>query len=291
MAGTLQDAALGRPDARGSDATQPRRPFPAFGGAVPVLLYHRVAAGHGGYRVAPASFDAQLRRLHELGFQAITLDQFVRFARGEAVDLPQRPILLTFDDGYASAWKHADPLLARYGWTAAMYIATGLVGRPGFVTWAELREVQRSERWQIDEHAGDGHVLIAAGAAGRRLPFYASVHWANGRRERFAHYRRRVTRDVELASTTLAQRLPGWTGHGTFAVPFNNYGQNGSNDRRIAPWLGGYLTRRFAAVFVQRDDGFAVPGNVVANRIAVASGWDADALEGHLRRGLAQLKR
>jgi poly-beta-1,6-N-acetyl-D-glucosamine N-deacetylase len=277
--------------ARGAEADegtlekQVRSLFPRFDGAVPVLLYHRLVPGNAGYSVAPASFHAQMRRLSDLGFEAITLDQYARFVRGEVVDLPRRPILVTFDDAYVSAWENADPVLARYGWSAAMYVPTGAVGRPGHLTWGELRKMKSSGRWQIDEHAGDGHVLIAVDGAGRKLPFYAGVLKTDRRKESFAHYKQRVSSDIERGSAMLAQNLPGWTPGVSFAVPFNNYGQNGSNDPRIAPWLSSYLKSRFTVVFVQRDDSFTTPGPGFANRITASSHWDADTLEAHLLRG------
>jgi poly-beta-1,6-N-acetyl-D-glucosamine N-deacetylase len=260
--------------------------FPAFEGAVPVLLYHRLVPSSRGYSVAPAAFDAQLRRLHELGFEAITLDRYARFVRGDSVDLPQRPILITFDDAYVSSWVNADPVLARYGWTAVMYVPTGVVGRPGHLTWDELRQMRSSGRWQIEEHAGEGHVLISANEAGRRLPFYAGKLWADGKQEAFADYKRRVRRDIQHGSAMLRQNLPDWTPNVSFAVPFNNYGQNGSNDHRIKPWLTSYLKSRFAIVFMQRDDRFNQPGLGFANRITVSSRWHAGTLEDHLLRGL-----
>src|SRR5215218_877228 len=88
------------------------RLFPRFAGAVPVLVYHRLVTADEGPGVAPAVFEAQLRRLHDLGFEAITLNQYVRFIRGDAVELPERPVLITFDDGFASALASADAVLA-----------------------------------------------------------------------------------------------------------------------------------------------------------------------------------
>ncbi|HTZ04704.1 MAG TPA: polysaccharide deacetylase family protein [Gaiellaceae bacterium] len=255
-----------------------------------MLLYHRIGPS-GSYTVAPGTFDAEMQRLHDLGFQAITLDQYVRFVRGDAVDLPERPILITFDDGYASAWDNADPVLARYGWSAAMYIPTAAVGTPAHLTWEQLRQMQSSGRWQIDEHAGDGHVLVTADAAGRRLPFYAAELWSDGRKETFAHYKERVSGDIKHGLAMLAQNLPGWTSHGSFAVPFNNYGQNGSNDPQIEPWLSGFLKAQFTVLFVQRDDGFTTPDPGFANRITVSSKWSADDLEANLVQGLDALAR
>ena len=254
----LAAAAAGLPTSAAA-AVQRRTLFPRFERAVPVLLFHGLTDSRGGYGVAPADFDAETQRLHALGFEAISLDQYVRFIRGEPVDLPQRPILITFDDAFRSSLLVADPLLSRYGWNATMYVPTGFVGLPGRLTWEQLRQMQASGRWQIDEHAGDGHVLAVVDASGRRLPFYSSERWIDGRQETFDHYKLRVSRDIELGQSTLAREIPGWASHGTFAVPFNNYGQDGSNDRRIEPWLSAYLKREFAVVFVQRDDRFAMP--------------------------------
>ena len=238
------------------------------------------------HRVEPESFGAQMAGLHALGFHAIPLDLYVRFMRGERVRLPSRPVLLTFDDAYVSALVDADPVLARYGWSAALYVPTGAVGRPGHLTWAQLEQMQASGRWQIDEHAGNGHHLVQTNAAGRRAPFYADELWTNRGRESFAHYRRRVGGDIELGARLLAAHLRRATE--TFAVPFGNYGQWGTNDPRIEPWLSRFLARRFAVVFVQGDT-FTTPGQRFADRIAVPSRWTAQTLESRLRRGLDAL--
>ena len=264
--------------------------FPFFSGAVPVLLYHGLVLRDDGYSVAPAAFGAELQRLHELGFQAITLDRYVAFMRGEDVALPRRPVLITFDDGRVSSWQNADRALARHGYSAVMYVPTGSVGRPGHLTWEQLRQMQASGRWQIDEHAGEGHVLVTVNARGKRGPFYANEIWANGRKERFAHYRRRVTTDIERGAALLARNLPA-SSHDTFAVPYGNYGQYRSNDQRIEPWLRRYLKARFAVTFVQHDHSFTTARQRFANRIIVSSRSDADMLEKHLLQGLERLRR
>jgi poly-beta-1,6-N-acetyl-D-glucosamine N-deacetylase len=292
LSGSVALAALPDTDAQGRtrvEGKSKRALFPRFDGAVPVLLYHRLAPSNGGYSVAPAAFEAQLRRLRELGFEAITLDLYVRFIRGDAVDLPRRPILITFDDAHGSAWANADHLLERYGWSAVMYVPTGAVGQPGRLTWETLRQMRSSGRWEIEEHAGDGHVLITAGPGNRKLPFYAAEQWRAGKQESFPRYKGRVSGDIEHGSAMLAQNLPGWKPNLSFAVPFNNYGQNGSNDPRIKRWLSGYLKNRFAVVFVQRDDSYTTPGPGFGNRITVSSHWDAGTLETRLRRGLHAL--
>lgn len=270
-------------------AAYARAPFPRYRGAVPVLLYHRLVQSANGYRVTPADFAAQMRRLHDLGFHAISLDQYVRFVRGKPVDLPPRPILITFDDGFASPLRVADPILARFGWSVATCIITGAMDRPGRLTWAQLRRMQTTGRWQIDEHAGYGEVDVTTDSAGHRGAFYANEIWANGAKESFRHYKRRVSRDVELGQKMLARHIPGWRSHGTFAVPFGNYGQHGSNDPRIEPWLSRFLKARFAAIFVQKGDNFSTSRPGFQNRITVGGGWSASDLEAHLLAGRAHL--
>lgn len=269
---------------------QARSLFPRFRGGVPVLVYHRLAPSTNGYGVAPADFAAQMQRLHNLGFQAISLDQYVRFIRGKPVELPPRPVLITFDDGFTSSYEVADPILARYGWHAAVYVITGAVGTPGKLGWAQLRQMQATGRWQIDEHAGYGHVDVTVDAAGHQGAFYANEIWANGVKESFAHYKRRVSHDIELGRRMLKGHIPGWRSHGTFAVPFGSYGQHGSNDPRIEPWLSRFLEAHFSAFFIQAGDGFSAPGPGPQNRIFVPGGWDAASLDAHLLAGRRHLK-
>jgi hypothetical protein len=264
--------------------------FPSFRGAVPVLLYHRLGNNHDAYTVTPATFEAQLQLLHDLGFEAITLDQYVAFMRGGRVALPQRPILITFDDAYASALKYGDPLLARFGWSATMYVPTAALGRPGHLTWGQLRNMEASGRWEAGVHAGNGHHFVTVDAAGRRGPFYTNEVWRNGRKETFSQYKHRVAGDLRLGANLLSRELPGRT-YDTFAVPFNNYGQYGTNDPRIEPWFVRYSKTHFAVTFVQHDRSFTRDGQHFANRIAVGGGCDANALEARLLEGARQLKR
>jgi peptidoglycan/xylan/chitin deacetylase (PgdA/CDA1 family) len=48
--------------------------------------------------------------------------------------------VLTFDDGWASDWKIATPILERFDWKAEFFVTAGWVGKPGFLTWQDLRQ-------------------------------------------------------------------------------------------------------------------------------------------------------
>ncbi len=111
---------------------------------LPILMYHHVAPSAPSGRlqfnltVTTADFCRQLDYLKASGYTAITLsDLFAALYRG--VPLPQRPVVLTFDDGYADAFTDALPLLQRYGFRGAFAIVTGFVGGSGYLTWDQIK--------------------------------------------------------------------------------------------------------------------------------------------------------
>ena len=98
---------------------------------IPVVMYHRVVAtaaegGRHGIWVTRERFDAQLAALRRRGFTAVTFRDVAAHLDGER-RLPRRPIVLTFDDGYADNHALAVPLLRRHGLTAVVF----LIGDPG----------------------------------------------------------------------------------------------------------------------------------------------------------------
>jgi peptidoglycan/xylan/chitin deacetylase (PgdA/CDA1 family) len=243
-------------------------------GRIPVLLYHGVAerAEFGNqadafYAVAPAEFAKQMALLHHAGYAAITLEQFRRFHAREPVDLPAHPLLITFDDGRADAVRNADRVLARYGWSAAMFVDVGAVtgGAAEYATWQQLAAMQRSGRWSIQLHAGRGHHNIRYGAGEREVgPFYAYRDALRG--ETLDDWHRRVVADLEWGDSELRRHVPGYEPL-AFAPPFGAYGQLDTNDPRIPRLMGRELRERFGVVFVQEDPHPARPGDPDVTRL------------------------
>ena len=94
---------------------------------VPVLVYHGidlVLRPSEPYSITRAEFARHMRMLARDGFHAISIAQYARFAGGDVAGLPDRPILITFDDGYLDSYEGADALLARYGMRATMFVIT-----------------------------------------------------------------------------------------------------------------------------------------------------------------------
>ena len=74
---------------------------------MPVLAYHGIGED-SRFSVTQEQFAEQMAMLDDAGVETITVDEYVSFLRGEEADLPERPLLLTFDDGKLSSFRGAD---------------------------------------------------------------------------------------------------------------------------------------------------------------------------------------
>jgi peptidoglycan/xylan/chitin deacetylase (PgdA/CDA1 family) len=118
---------------------------PDVAARVPILMYHYIGPLppvadqiRRGLTVSTEAFDAQLDWLATHGFEAVTMDQLAEAWWG-AGTLPPRPVVLTFDDGYAETAALVSPRLAARGWPGVFYVVTGFVGYGPYVSWAQLR--------------------------------------------------------------------------------------------------------------------------------------------------------
>lgn len=111
-----------------------------FGKKLPVLLYHHVGPPRPGtipnLTISPDKFERHVSWLARRGFVGIRPSDWLRWLR-DGTGLPEKPILLTFDDGYADIADYALPVLRRHGFSAAVYIVTGQLG--GTNAWDEVQ--------------------------------------------------------------------------------------------------------------------------------------------------------
>lgn len=134
--------------APGQEVVIPRRPWNPAGVTpggyqiVPILTYHNLAEQAKGRLVlAAASFREQMRYLKTNGYRVVSLADFVEYTRLNR-QLPQRAVVLTFDDGYRAFKDLAYPVLKELGFTATLFIYTDWVGAGrGALSWADLREL------------------------------------------------------------------------------------------------------------------------------------------------------
>ncbi|QEU95386.1 polysaccharide deacetylase family protein [Streptomyces kanamyceticus] len=120
---------------------------------VPILMYHSVApvpneATHD-LSVSPAAFARQMEVLGERGFTPLTTDQLAAAWRSAGGVLPERPVLITFDDGYEGVHRYALPVLAKHGFACTLFVATGWLrgkydtggGLDRMLDWDQVREI------------------------------------------------------------------------------------------------------------------------------------------------------
>jgi peptidoglycan/xylan/chitin deacetylase (PgdA/CDA1 family) len=136
------------------------------GARVPILMYHYLStppAGADIYRrdlsVSPDLFAAHLDRLRAEGYTTITLyDLYQHLATGAA--LPEKPVILTFDDGYRDNFENAFPALRDRGMRATFFVVTDFMDeqRPEYLTWEMAREMLAGGM-SIESH-GRNHVSL-----------------------------------------------------------------------------------------------------------------------------------
>lgn len=123
---------------------------------VPVIMYHDITdKKQVFFDVTPQDFEAALKSIQQKGLTPIDVDRLLTHLR-TGLPLPEKPILLTFDDGYAGHYNFVYPLLKKYQYPGLFSIYTDKLdkrlGRPG-VTWEQLKEMAADPLITISAHS------------------------------------------------------------------------------------------------------------------------------------------
>ena len=108
-----------------------------------IVLYHHVAEDTPpSTSISPENFRRHLEYLRDNGFTVVGLDKMVEAAR-EGIDLPEKSVAITFDDGYESIYTTAFPLLQEFNFPFTLFLSTGPIDRnqPNYMTWANIRDM------------------------------------------------------------------------------------------------------------------------------------------------------
>lgn len=128
--------------------------------SVPSLMYHNINdvydAKNASVEISGDMFREHMKILKEKGYTAILFDEYLAAVRGVAA-LPEKPILITFDDGYLNNYTIGFPILKETGMKATIFIVTGRMGLQGAVTyphftWQQAKEMQESGFVDIQSH-------------------------------------------------------------------------------------------------------------------------------------------
>lgn len=173
---------------------------------LPVVMYHAVLkdeARHGQYVISPAELENDLLYLKKHGYTTIHTKDLIAYTQG--VPLPEKPILITFDDGYYNNYLYAFQLAKKYrckfvlspiGRWADFYTETGETNAYyTHATWDQLKEMADSGLVEVQNHSYDLHSTNGPVGVQRR----------QGESE--AQYKARLSADVAKAQQAIQDHL------------------------------------------------------------------------------------
>jgi peptidoglycan/xylan/chitin deacetylase (PgdA/CDA1 family) len=129
---------------------------------VPVLCYHQIrdwkatdSKSSKDYIIPIETFKAHIKMLADSGYHTILPDEYYAYLNTGA-KLPEKPIMLTFDDTEENQYAIAAPTLKKYGFKAVYFIMTVSLGRPKYMTKAQVKELSDAGN-VIGSHTWDHH--------------------------------------------------------------------------------------------------------------------------------------
>ncbi len=126
---------------------------------VPILMYHYIGNNPNpadkeryALSVTPDNFTAQMKYLADNHYSTITLDTLYPALEGK-ISLPPKPVIITFDDGYEDLFYNAFPILLQYHLRATSFIPTGLINQGYYLTWTQIKQMQKSGLITFEAHS------------------------------------------------------------------------------------------------------------------------------------------
>lgn len=108
-----------------------------------ILEYHKVNdTDSDEYTTRTKDFMNQMEYLSEQGYKTISLMDFVK-AEKYKEKLPDKSVILTFDDGYEDSYTNVMPILAEHGMKGTVFVITNYIGEKGYLTWDQLKTMQQ----------------------------------------------------------------------------------------------------------------------------------------------------
>ena len=201
-----------------------------MGRQVPVLMYHAVGDDCWGEEhlfVRPAELEQQLQYLSENGYETIFFEDLAHLERYE------KPVILTFDDGYDDNYTLLLPLLQKYHMKATIFMIAGDIGGPHKLTQPQLRELTQSGLVSIQSHGWSHKNMAAMGWPALVCELLRS----------------------KLALTLACGRVP-------TAVSYPN-GKCTERTRTAAGWFYAYGVRTFDGTYLTGTDPLLIPRTAI----------------------------
>ena len=192
---------------------------------IPIIMYHAVSdvsSIQGDYVISSQEFENDLRYLKGEGYKTIFINDIVNFVSGNG-KLPDKPIVLTFDDGYYNNYLYVFPLIKKYNMKASispvayfseMYTESGEVSECySHCTWQQLKEMAESGYIELGNHSYNYHACDGV---------HNGIGQTNG--EGDEDYSKRITDDLTTAQNMIFDNTGvRWE---FLAYPFGVYNEN-----------------------------------------------------------------
>lgn len=139
--------------------------------ALPVIMYHGVLddESHSGkYIVSTATLREDLSYLHDRGYSSVTISDLTRYVSGQGT-LPEKPVMITFDDGFLNNAVLAVPVLQEFSYRAVFSVVGSYTDKfsagedhnvqYAYLTWDDIRQLHQSGLVEIQNHTYGMHSL------------------------------------------------------------------------------------------------------------------------------------
>ncbi|OHE08982.1 MAG: poly-beta-1,6-N-acetyl-D-glucosamine N-deacetylase PgaB [Sulfurimonas sp. RIFOXYD12_FULL_33_39] len=186
-----------------------------------ILSYHEIAAKgetlNSTYTVTPENFEEQIRFLMDNGYHFVSVDDILEY-RKNAKPLPDKAVLLTFDDGYQSVYANAFPIIKKYKIPTVVALVGSwlkskervdfdghMIDRSKFLSKEEIKEMISSGLVEIASHTYALHKGILGNPYGNKLPAVKAREWLEDKQmyENERSYEKRVHDDLLQSATFL----------------------------------------------------------------------------------------
>ncbi len=139
------------------------------GTPIPIIMYHQItkkSSRRGKYTVMYDEFRNDMMYLKEKGYTTIDMTDLIEYVYGKG-KLPEKPIIITFDDGFESVYEYVYPLFKELGMCGVASIVgeytTFFTENPdhnvtySYMDWAEVNELVKGDIIEIQNHSYDLH--------------------------------------------------------------------------------------------------------------------------------------